>query len=127
MANFELRIYGINNSIIDEKEAELFKEGKVTSVLSDKDFIELAEARGYVATLCNLLTEGGLIETRISTYRAYLIDVDNEDTEPIRVDYYRTIISANKVVSHRTDFNVRTKETYETPIIQYMSESDIPV
>ena len=119
MANFELRIYGINNSIIDEKEAELFKEGKITSVLSDKDFIELAEARGYVATLCNLLSEGGLFETRVSTYRAYLIDVDNEDTKPVRVDLYNTVISADKVVSHRTDYNPRTSETYETPIVQY--------
>lgn len=127
MANFELRIYGIQNYIIDEKEAELFEEGKITSVLSDKDFIELAESRGYVATLCTFTSEGGLLETGVSTYRAYLIDIDNEDTEPVRVDYYHTIISANKVVSHRTDYNPRTKETYETPIIQYMSESDTSV
>ena len=119
MANFELRIYGIKNYIIDEKEAELFKEGKVTSVLSDKDFIELAESRGYVATLCTFTSEGGLFETRVSTYRAYLIDVDNEDTKPVRVDYYHTIISADKVISHRADFNPRTNETYETPIVHY--------
>ena len=120
MANFELRIYGIQNYIIDEKEAELFKEGKITSVLSDKDFIELAESRGYVATLCTFTSEGGLFETGVSTYRAYLIDVDNEEAEPVRVDYYHTIISANKVISHRTDYNIRTSETYETPIIQYI-------
>ena len=122
MANFELRIYGIQNYIIDEKEAELFKEGKITSVLSDKDFIELAESRGYVATLCTFTSEGGLFETAVATYRAYLIDIDNEDTEPVRVDYSHTIISANKVISHRTDFNVRTSETYETPIVQYVEQ-----
>ena len=120
MANFELRIYGIKNYIIDEKEAELFKEGKVVSILSDKDFIELAESRGYVATLCQLTSEGGLFETRVSTYRAYLIDVDNEEAEPVRVDCYHTVISANKVVSHSPFLNPRTSETYETSIIQYM-------
>ena len=122
MANFELRIYGIQNYIIDEKETELFKEGKITSMLSDKDFIELAEARGYVATLCQFTSDGGLFKTELNTYRAYLIDVDNEEAEPVRVDYYHTLISANKVISHRTDYNPRTSETYETPIIQYMEQ-----
>lgn len=122
MANFELRIYGINNSIIDDFEINKTEELELnrTINITDKEFVQLAEARGYVATLCQFTSNGGLFDTDNSTYRAYLIDIDNENTEPVRVDYYNTIISASKVISHRTDYNPRTNETYETPIIQYI-------
>lgn len=120
MANFELRIYEIDNETLDEIESKLFEQGKITDILSAKQFVEYAEQFGRVSTLCSILSENPYIEPTERTYRAYLIDVDNEEAEPVRVDLYNTIISANKVISHRTDFNPRTSETYETPIIQYI-------
>ena len=113
MANFELRIYGVRNSYIED--FEIKKGGSIT----DKDFVELAEAKGYVATLHGLLSKGGLFETAVCTYRAYLIDVDNEEAEPVRVDLYNTVMSVSKVTSIRQDYNPKTSWTYETPIIQY--------
>ena len=106
MAQFELIVYGILNGYIEDFELNESKTGTIT----DEEFIQLAEDKGLVRTLCSLLTEGGLFETRISTYRAYLIDVDNAEAKPIRADLYRTYITSNKVIAHRTDYEDGCKD-----------------
>ena len=120
MANFGLRIYWINNETLDNVESDLFKQGIITNILSGKDFVKYAEQLGNVITIASLLSDEFRIEPNENTYRAYLIDIDNEEAEPVRVDCFNTIISASKVISHRIDYNSTTNETYKTPIIQFV-------
>ena len=106
MAQFELIIYGIPNDYIEDFELNESKTGTIT----DEEFIQLAEDKGLVRSLSGLLTVGGLLETRISTYRAYLLDIDHPNAKPVRADLYRTYITSNKVIAHRTDYEDGCKD-----------------
>lgn len=92
MAQFELRIYSLPIDILEgfEEDHERY--------ITEEEFIELAEEEGTIQTLANLFTTGGIIETRVNTYRAYLINVNNTEAEPIRVDYYNTILEVSEVL-----------------------------
>ena len=125
MANFEIKIYSISNDIITQIELDT---NTVFSDWSDEEFIDNAENGGDVFTLCSLFSSTQLFDVDNGTVvRAYLIDVDNENAKPIRCDYYKTILSINKVTSHRADFNEETKQVIDTPIVHFEEELPIPV
>ena len=94
MANFELRIYVIPSENIDE----VIENNGIhdTSELTDTQFVEVAEELGIVYSLGQFLNLD-VFTPDTDVIRAYFIDKDNEDTEPVRADGYETTITASKI------------------------------
>ena len=113
MAEFELRIYSINIDTISLIELD---NKSTLEEWSDEFFVECAEQLGEVITLCSLLDNDRVINLDREVYRAYLIDVNNQDTKPIRADYIGTIITSNKIVcvsSKSCDEHTSPKQSME--------------
>ena len=94
MANFELRIYVIPEHELDEV---IDSRGiHDTSNLNDKQFIEVAEELGTVYSLSRFLNLD-VIEPDTDVIRAYFIDTENEEAEPIRADVFNTTFHADLI------------------------------
>ena len=124
MANFEIRIYVLSNDEINQLELDT---STVYSDWTDKEFISYAEDSGNVFTLCNLFSSTRMLDNDTEVARAYLINIDNENAEPIRCDYYKTILSVNKVISHSAEYNETTKEVVDVPITRYEEPVQVPI
>lgn len=94
MANFELRIY-----VLDYENHEAVAETfGVTDVeyLTDKQFIEASEKNGRVYSLNGFLGSD-VIAFDKDIVRAYFIDTEHEEAEPIRADVYNTTFHADLI------------------------------
>ena len=97
MANFELRIYVIDQYTYEDVKANT--DPTATGELDDETFIELCEERGGVYSLNGFLSKEthDTIDLTENVFRAYFIQVDDGNSAPIRADHYYTVISANKI------------------------------
>ena len=109
MANFELRIYVIPS----ENEDEVIESTGVhdLSDLTDKQFVKVAEEIGTVYSLSRFLNLD-VIAPDTDTIRAYFIDIENQETHPIRADKYGTVIKASKISNHALDKNCEEQVLY---------------
>ena len=95
MANFEIHIYSISTDTIERIEKEL---NKPLYEWTDELFVETAETEGNVYTLASLLTEEDVnVASETDIYRAYFIDTEHEEAEPIRADVYDTTFHADLI------------------------------
>ena len=95
----ELRIYGVECYFTQPNASEgdySFKDydNEEIANLSDIDFIESAENNGYVWSLYGFLRDieahnfgaRATVTRENMQFRAYLIDIEDESVEPIRID-----------------------------------------
>lgn len=96
MAIKEILIYGLNgdNTIPTDR-------------YTDEDFITMAEDEGHVFTLSKFL--GLCTDHEIPAhldYRAFLIDMTNPESKPIRIDLYDTVLDVNLITTRDTVNNL---------------------
>ena len=93
MANFEIRIYSISTDTMERIEKEL---NKPLYEWTDKLFVETAETEGDVYSLCTFLNLD-VITPDTDVIRAYFVDTEHEEAEPIRADVYNTTFHADLI------------------------------